>query len=148
MGDFKTYSPDLVTISWNGVNIIGFAKDTFIEIERDEDTFMKYTGALSDVARSKNLNKGGKVKITLMAVSPVNDILANLALADENVALGSPDQFYGPLQIKDLSGTMECFAEIAWIMKWPKVERGKESGTIEWEFDCAAIEVYPGGNLI
>lgn len=148
MSDFKTYSPDLVTLSWNGVNITGYAKDTFIEVDRDEDIFMKYTGALGDVARSKNLNKGGKVKITLMAVAPVNDILANLALADENAALGSADVFYGSLQIKDLSGTMECYAEIAWISKWPKVERGKESGTIEWEIDCAAIEVYPGGNLV
>lgn len=148
MSDFKTYSPDLVMVSWNGVNIGGFAKDTFIEVEPDEDVFMKYTGTLGDVARSKNLNKGGKIKLTLMAVAPINDTLANLALADQNVALGSPDQFYGSFQIKDLSGTMECYAEIAWISKWPKVERGKESGTIEWEFDCAALEIYPGGNLI
>lgn len=148
MGDFKTYSPDHVILTFHGIIINGYANDTFIEVERDEDTFMKYTGALGDVARSKNLNKGGKVTVTLMATAPINDFLANTALADENTVLTSPDQFYGPLQIKDLAGKMECFAEIAWISKWPKIDRAKESGTVQWVFDCASIEVYPGGNVV
>jgi hypothetical protein len=94
MGDFKTYSPEHVILAFNGVIISGYANDTFIEVERDEDTFMKYTGSLGDVARTTNLNRGGKVTVTLMAVAPINDDLANMALADELAALGSPDQYY------------------------------------------------------
>jgi hypothetical protein len=143
MADFNNYSPDKVKLNFNGLIINGYANDTFIEVERDEDGFMKYTGALGDVARSRNLNKGGKVTVTLMAVSPINDKLYELAAIDEDDGTA-----YGPLQISDLSGTMRCHAEIAWVQKWPKIDRGKESGTIQWVFDCADIEIIPGGNVI
>lgn len=141
MTDFATYSPDQVIIIFAGARIRGFAKDTFVEVERDEATFMKYTGALGDVCRSRNLNKGGKVTLTLMAVSPTNDDLYGLAALDELDA-----DAFGSLQITDLSGNMKCHAEIAWIEKYPKVERGKESGTVQWTIDCAGIEINPGGN--
>jgi hypothetical protein len=32
-------------------------------------------------------------------------------------------------------------------MKIPDVERAKESGNVEWVFECAELEVYPGGNF-
>lgn len=143
MGDFHNYSPDRVIIVFGGIIIGGFAKDTFIEVERDEATFMKYNGALGDTARSKNLNKGGKVTLTLMAVSPFNDELYGLAALDEDDTI-----LPGPLQIKDLNGNMRCSAEIAWIEKWPKIDRAKESGTVQWVIDCASLEVIPGGNVI
>jgi hypothetical protein len=141
MSDFATYSPDQVVITAGSLLIRGYAKDTFVEVERDEDTFMKYVGAGGDACRTRNLNRGGKVTITLMAVSPTNDDLWGLGFIDENQA----DSFF-ELMIKDLSGNMLCHAEIAWIKKWPKVERGKESGTIQWEIDCAQLEINPSGN--
>lgn len=141
MGDFHTYSPDLVTISFAGLIITGFANDTFVEVERDEAMFTKYTGALGDVARSRSLNKGGKVTITLMAVAPINNDLTGIALLDE-----VDGDAYAPLMIKDNNGSMVCHADIAWISKMPKIDRAKESGTIQWEFDCAAIDIEPNGN--
>lgn len=141
MSDFATYSPDQVIIIFNGLRLRGFAKDTFVEVERDEATYMKYVGALGDVCRTRNLNKGGKVTLTLMAVSPTNDDLYDLAVTDEDIA-----DAFGPLQITDLSGNMKCHAEIAWIEKWPKIERGKESGTVQWVIDCAGIQMNPSGN--
>lgn len=143
MGDFHTYSPDLVVVTFGDMIMSGFAPDTFIEAERDEDGFMKSVGSLGDVARSRNLNRAGKVTLTLMAVAPVNDLLYQLALIDE-----LDGQSYASLQIKDLSGNMRCHSEIAWVLKWPKIERGKESGTVQWVFDCADLEIVPGGNII
>lgn len=141
MAEFHNYSPDEVSIVWNGIIINCFANDTFVEIERDEDGFMKYTGSLADVARSRNLNKGGKVTVTLMAVGAVNDLLYEMAAIDE-----FDGSAYGPLEIRDNSGQMRCHAEIAWVLKWPRVDRGKESGTIQWTFDCADLEIIPRGN--
>ena len=140
MSEFTTYSPDEVILTWNDMIINGYANDTFIEVERDEDGFMKYTGSLGDVARSRNLNRGGKVTITLMAAATINDSLYSLAALDEFDGTG-----FGTLQIKELNGTTRCHAEIAWLQKWPKIERGKESGTIQWVLDCADIEIVPGG---
>lgn len=145
MSNFHTYSPDRVILTFAGMIINGFAPDTFIEVERDEDGFMKSVGSLGDVARSKNLNRGGKVTVTLMAVAPINTLIADFALVDE---LDPTTGVTGDLQLKDLGGDMVCHADNAWVLKFPKIERGKESGTVQWVFDCAEIEVYPGGNLI
>jgi hypothetical protein len=143
MANFNTYSPDRVIVTFAGMIINGFAPDTFVEIERDEDGFMKYVGSLGDVARTHNLNRAGKVTLTLMAVAPINDSLSQYAIVDE-----IDGDAFGELMVKDLSGNMVCHAEIAWVLKWPKIERGKESGTIQWVIDCADIEVFPGGNIL
>lgn len=142
MGEFFTYTPDQVIIEFDGTIIRGFAPDTFVEVERDEDGFMKLTGTLGDVARSRNLNYGGKITITLMAVSPTNDELSILAEEDEFEGDG-----YGSLFVKDLNGGTLCHAETAWVLKWPKIDRSKESGTITWVFDCADIEIDASGNV-
>lgn len=143
MGDFKTYSPDLVVVTVGPYIISGYANDTFVTVERDEATFTKYTGSLGDVARSRNLNKGGKITLTLMAVAPINDGLSSMAATDEDLNAG-----FFPVQIRDNSGTLIINSEIAWIEKWPTIERGKESGTVEWVIDCADITMDAGGGVL
>ncbi len=140
---FRTYNPALVVVSFQGVNITGFMDGTFVEAERDEDAFTKAVGATGDVARTRNLNKGGKITVTLMATAGANDMLAAMLAIDEGIGIG-----YGPFQIKDLSGTMQCFSAQTWIQKSPKIERAKESGSCVWVFDCAELEIFAGGNII
>jgi len=143
MGFFKNYSPDQVVFSFNGVNVTGYFDGTFIEVERDEDSFTKHVGALGDVTRTRNLNRSGKVTVTLKSEAPVNDILAALNVADEQFGLN-----YGAMMLSDLNGNMLVRATQAWIMKAPKVERAKESGSVQWVFDCADLFVFPGGNIV
>jgi len=143
MASFKTYNPALVTVSFDGINVTGFMDGTFVEAERDEDTFTKHVGATGDVTRTRNLNTSGKVTITLVAASPTNDLLAIKFATDEILGFG-----YGSLQVKDLSGTMLCRATQAWITKPPKIERAKESGSCVWVFECADLKVFAGGNVI
>src|SRR5688500_18008985 len=106
------YHPDQVVLSFMGVTFRGYAEGTFIEIEREEDGLIDYTGSLGEVCRTKNLNLVGEVVVTLMASSPVNDLLTAIALADQQSGLN-----YGPLICKDLNGTMRCFSPEAWIKK-------------------------------
>lgn len=140
---FKTYNPALVIASFKFVNIVGFMDGTFIEVERNEDAFMLHVGADGHATRTRNLNKSGTVKITLVATAATNDVLAAIHQLDE--LIGGQ---YGPLQIKDLSGNLKCRATQAWIKKAPKIERAKESGSVVWEFDCAELEIFAGGNNV
>lgn len=142
MGDFRTYSPDNVIITFGSLIITGFAADTFVEVERDEDTFMKYTGALGDVARTLNLHKGGKITLTLMAVAPINDALTDMLSDDETF-----NDAFAQFQMKDISGRMLVKSDVSWISRWPNVERGKESGTVQWVIDCAEMYIEPRGNV-
>ena len=134
------YHTDKVILVWDGIQIKGYAKDTFIEVERNEDSFTTYVGSLGDVCRTKNLNRTGKVTVTLMASAPVNDLLAARCNQDEATRLE-----YGPLQLVDLSSTMRCDGAEAWIMKRPKVERAQESGTVQWVFEVAVLNIFEGG---
>lgn len=135
------YSPDNVLLVLNNILVTGFAKDTFIELEREEDGWITYVGSLGDVCRTKNLNKLGKLTITLMATAPINDLLAAMAQTDEDDGSG-----FGSMQLKDLSGRMFAHGAEAWIKKRPKIERAHEAGTIQWEVTIAKLELFEGGN--
>lgn len=139
----RNYDPSQVIFSFFGINVGGYMDGTFIEVERDEDAFTKTVGSLGDVTRTRNLNRAGKVTLTLKSEAPSNDLLSALHAQDEQFGLS-----YGPLSIKDLNGNMRCNATYAWIMKAPKVERAKESGSVQWVFDCADISIFAGGNVI
>jgi hypothetical protein len=141
---FRNYDPSEVALSWMGINITGYSDGTFIEAERDEDAFTKYVGALGDVTRARNLNRSGKVTVTLMASAPVNDLIAAIASVDDAFGSGG----VGPLSITDFNGTTVCGATYAWVMKQPKIERAKEAGTVQWVFDCAQLFIKAGGNLV
>lgn len=131
----ERYSPDQVKITYRGNLITGFAEGTFVECERNEDAYTIQVGSLGDVTRTRNLNKSGRVTITLMAHAPINDLLQVFLSADD-IADITP----GALQVKDLTNGMRVHAAEAWIMKAPKVERAKESGTIQYVFECANLE--------
>lgn len=134
----QRYSPDRVKITFGGVPITGFMDGTFVEVERNEDAYTTHVGSLGDVTRTRNLNKTGKVTITLMQHAPVNDFL-QIFLVDDELVETAPDA----LQVKDLSNGMRCHASQAWIEKAPKIERGKESMGIQWVFACADLEIAP-----
>lgn len=140
MGTLTNYSPDQVDVVWLGIQITGYAENTFVEVEREVDTFTKKVGSLGDVARSKSLNKSGKITITVMDTSPVNDALASKIAQDEE-----DSRTYGPFTLKDRSGFTEVRATEAWCMRVPKVTRAQVTGTVQYVFEAASIFIKHGG---
>ncbi len=143
MTSLSNYSPSDVTVSFLEANVVGFAEGTFIEIERNEATFTEYVGSLGEVCHTRSLNRTAKVTLTLMQTSPSNDLLALYAKLDE----GSGNRF-GPFMMKDTNGATVCLAPETRISGQPKVERGKESGTVVWSFIAAHMVMWAGGNVI
>jgi hypothetical protein len=136
----KTYDPKKIHFSFAGSILTGYAPDTFLEVERDEDAYTKQVGATGEVVRSRNNNRGGKITLTLMADSASNDILSAIAAADEVGNAG-----VAPVLGEDANGTTLFSGANAWIQKMPKVERGKEAGTVQWAFDVAELKIFAGG---
>lgn len=143
MGTVKNYSPDLVDVVFKGILITGFAEGTFISIEREVDTFTKKVGSLGDVARTRSLNKSGKITITVMDTHPINDALATVIAADEATGLQ-----YGPFSMKDRSGNTVARATEAWCMRVPKIARAQATGNVEYVFEAASIFIVHGGSVI
>lgn len=132
----QQYSPDRVKVTFAGFPLTGFMDGTFIEVERSEDAYTMQVGSLGDVTRTRNLNLTGKITLTLMQHAPANDFLFSLLITDDIV-----EQSPKPMQVKDLTNGMHCGASQAWIEKAPKIERGKESGSCQWVFGCADLEI-------
>jgi hypothetical protein len=132
----------MVTLSFGGQAIVGYAEGTFINTSRTEDGFSFRVGSDGNVVRSRNRNRTGSVTVTLLPSSPSNDILSTLA--DEKGGLG-----VYPLFIKDLSGTTLVTAPSAWVRKMAEVAFAKEaSEDREWVLDCDELVIHVGGLLL
>lgn len=138
----KNYASDKVVVTFRGLIIMGTAPGTFVSVERAVDTFTKQVGSDGSVARARSADKSGSVTLTLMATSPSNDQLSQVAKEDEEFGTG-----VGPIMVKDLLGNTLCASQFAWIRKPPTVEFGGEVGDREWAIDCDRLEMLAGGAL-
>ena len=121
----------------------GFAPGTFIKVSRMNDTFKSEAGAQGDVVRTRSRDRRGTVELTLLRTAQANDYLSGLAAADEQFGTG-----IRPLTMKDLNGTTVVFGAECWLKKVADVEESVDGSTRTWTFECAAIEIFVGGNLV
>jgi hypothetical protein len=142
MGTLRNYSPSDVDVIFKGITITGFADGTFIEVEREVDTFTKKVGSLGDVARTRSLNKSGKITITVMDTHPVNDALATVISNDEQ-----DGRSFGAFSMKDRNGATEIRASEAWCMRVPKVTRAQTTGNVAYVFEAASIFIKHAGSV-
>lgn len=141
MGLDGTFRPSDVIATFNGIPIDGFAPDTFIAWERNNDSFNLSVGSGGRGARAASSDRSGRVTITLMATAPENGALAAIQQLDENTGDG-----VGPLAVKDLSGLDALAAATAWLVRPADGEMSNEIGTREWIFETDDLEVLLGGN--
>jgi hypothetical protein len=125
----RTYDPTEVSVIFNGVQITGFASDTFVEASRSEDGWTyQPSNSPGGGSRSRNPNKSGVVVITIKDDSPSMALLTAIANADELRGEG-----VGELMVKDrATATGKVKAQNAWIQKIPDWKRAKEVGTTAW----------------
>lgn len=137
-----TYDPKQVVCTFGNIILSGFADGTFITAERDEDAFSRKVGAAGEACWVRNNNRGGAVTFTTMQDSQTNDVLSTFAAADDLNGTGVQSFF-----MKDLTGTSLVHAGECRIKKMPKLERGKELAEVEWQLDCADLDIFLGGLL-
>jgi hypothetical protein len=142
-GIFKQYDPGLVTFSFAGILVVGYAEGTFLRAERMEDAVSLNVGSGGDVVRVINRNRSGFFTITLQNASPSNDLLSAVARQDELFGTG-----IGPAMLKNINSTLIISSPVAWIRKVPAIEFSKEATNNEWIIDCAEMIPNIGGALI
>lgn len=136
-----TYAPDQVTVVFGPVVLSGFAEDSFVTVEFEEDLWTKQVGADGHVTRSKTNNATARVTVRLAQTSSSNDLLSAIAEADRQT-----NQGVFPLMVKDGSGRSLHVAEGAWIVRSPNAEFAREAGVREWVFDTDQLQNFVGGN--
>lgn len=136
-----TYDPKEVIVVVGGFTISGFAEDTFVEIERNEDAFALQVGADGKGVRTKSANKSGTFKIRLQPTSPSNTILDTYANADEANGSGAV-----PVLVKDNRGNDLHVAEQAWVKKKPNRQYGgAKAENLEWVLESDNINSILAG---
>ena len=141
MARVTKYNAAEMTVTFGAVLVSGFAPDTFVSVESDEDAFQKQVGADGEGVRTRTNNNGGFVTMTLMQSSATNDLFSALHNADRLTGAG-----VGPLLIQDQNGTTLVEAAKAWIRRFPTAEYGREASTREWIIDTTDLVQFHGGN--
>lgn len=136
------YDPTQVMAVVHGRPISGYAPGTFLEVERNEDSFTLMVGADGETARARTRNRSVRFRFTLMATSPSNDWLSERAALDERTGQG-----VGPTEVADNLGRTRVHATHTWVVKPAVASFGTEVGTREWEIEGADADVFVGGGI-
>lgn len=122
------YDPKKVTVIYDGQVITGFADDSMIEAEKNEDNITPYVGVLGEVSIAINADNTGTVTLHLANTSPFIKILADKARANT----------IAPLSIVDMNKNgVNVGGTEAIIIKAPNVTIGKEVESQEVQFFVA-----------
>ncbi len=135
----KTYDAKQVSIIVGVSPLVGLADGSFVTVRRNSDAFNLQIGADGEGVRSKTNDRSGQIEVVLQQGSDSNDLLSELALADE-VSNGG----VVPVLVKDNLGNSLYAAESAWIRKVPDSEFAKDTGSRTWIIETAQLNVFVG----
>ena len=128
MNEVKTYNPKDVTVIYDGMVITGFAEDSMVQAEKNEDNMIPHVGVLGEVSVAINADNTGTVTLSLASTSPFIKILADKARANTIAPLSVVNMNkYGV----NVGGTQ------AFIIKAPDVSIGKEVESQDVQFFVA-----------
>jgi len=139
----RTYDPSYVSMFYGPIQMQGFAQDSAIGVEHDEDDWTLVVGVDGEGTRSKTSNRSATITVSLMQSSEVNDLLSAQRLLDINTPGGTGGQ---PIIIKDNNGTTLFACETAWIQKPPAAELNREATGREWVFRTDNVDALHGSN--
>lgn len=139
----KTYDPTLVTVTWGPYEFQGFMDGTSIEVDYNADASTLHMGLKGTATRIKSADQSGRFTITLAQGSSTNTDLAAAHAADR---LPGANVKY-PMTVADAAGAaIKAFGAQAWIVKSPKLERGKDLSPAVWIFETDALKLNVAGN--
>lgn len=144
-----SYSPlDVVVIltqKSTGIvhRVVGYMEDTFVNVERDSDTWTHVTGVDNFSTRVYMANTSGKVTLSLQQGSPSNDVLT--ALYRQDAATRNNTGLFSIL-VKDGSGRSVYSSQQAYIGKVPNSQFGNTVQAREWIINSTAVDSTIAGN--
>lgn len=137
----RQYDPKQVSVIFGGTALSGFTDGTFVNLERNEQSFTLKVGVDGIGTRARSNNNSGKCTVTFHQSSSSNDYLSGVSVSDENTGSGAL-----PLLVKDNSGRTIATALTAWVQKPANGEFGKEVSNRVWVLETDNLVLFDGGN--
>ena len=120
----RTYDPNLVSIALGNMFLTGFAEDTKVETEKNEDDVYTTVGIGGDTTYSENADRTAKAKISLMTSSPCLPRVYEIVRNREAFTLSIID-------MNDDSENIVC--DDCRIIKRPNKATEKQAKAVEFE---------------
>lgn len=136
-----TFDPKRLSFVWAGHLFQGFYDGAFLEVERDERSFVLKVGAGGEVVRTRNNNIAGKVSFTLLPTSASNDFCSGQIVADELLGIT-----VGAMLCRDLNGRDLFGGDDAFLDGPPKVtyQTGEVAGR-QYTLIVPRLRMFVGG---
>lgn len=139
MFEVITYNPADVFLSISGYNCTGWNE---ITIERQSQNFRFIKGIRGKNTRVRDPNSSALINISLMQVSPTNDVLSQILSQDLIEGTARLD-----LLLIDKSGNSLFKSSEAYITGYPKVSYRDSVEINTWSIQCQTTDQYDvGGN--
>jgi hypothetical protein len=138
----KHYNPKLVDLIVGGFPVSGFAENSMITFDEDDDRFKSVGGVDGDVTRSQNLIFLGTLTVHLMSSSKANDFFSALHQTDINADGGAG---VVPGLIRDKNGTSLNAMPRIWVVKPPQEEFTDKASPRDWKFAAEGFKRFVGG---
>lgn len=132
MNEIRTFNPKDVTVIYNGRAITGFAEDSVVRFEKNEDNMIPYVGAQGEVSVAINADNTGMATIELSSTSPFIRILSSAARSNT----------IAPFSVIDMNDAgISAGGTQAWIVKSPDISISKNVESIEVQFFIADYSI-------
>lgn len=137
-----TYSAKDVHITFGPYLITGYAEDSFVDVDYNDDAMKLTVGCGGEYVRSQTNNLSAKVKIRLLDTALANTLLYSTYVLDRFTKKGAL-----PLVIVN-SRTGTSHSGAAWISKPPSQSYAMESKSREWELESGSLEFFIGSSVV
>jgi hypothetical protein len=139
-GKTRQHDPSQIIVNIGGRDASGFAKGSFVEIDRYAEAVALDIGSDGEATRIISANKSGFFKMVFQQSSPMNDYLSSLATSDERTKTAVV-----PVLVRDMNGTTIASAKAAWVKKKAKTDFADTAENREWTLDTGYLSLDVGG---
>ena len=136
----KTFDPSQLSVVFGTSAMVGFAEDTMISVETEDQQYNDNTDIHGNVTRYKVNRNTARITLTLTESSVSNDVLSNYAELDRASDAGS-----FPIMIKDPNGTTLFSSTSGYVLQKPSVDFGMEAKNREWQIKATNVSNFIGG---
>lgn len=144
-GKTRAHDPGQISLVIDTQLSSGFAKGSFVEMDRYEDAVKTDVGSDGEVTLIISQNHSGYFKATFQQSSPMHDYLTAKAQAMEQRLLA---QAVFPVLLKDNNGSTIGQCKQGWVKKKTKATYSDGSENWEWTIDTGYLDNQPGGQNV
>lgn len=140
MSKDKTFDPNQVTVTLGAHIVTGYAADTFITLDLDEQRYNTENDGNGKSYRYRINNNNATITLSLNQGSPSNAVLSTFVNLDKQADSGG-----FPLLIK-INGTDTKFTSLfAYVEKTPAIAFGTSGNNREWVIKATEMTFFDAG---